>query len=150
MAPQSGRGATFVWLPCYGAEDTGEVYEYNADSHEWLGDGRLAGFIDLDGVCDGVLHFCNDDHLDLVSGMRKPEMQKFPLLAALLVAGLPVIASAHGCIKGAAVGGVVGHVAGHHGVAGAAIGCAVGHHRAKEKEKAAQAASQGTPPAPSR
>lgn len=78
-------------------------------------------------------------------------MRRTLLVATLLVAALPVVASAHGCIKGAAVGGVVGHVAGHHAVAGAAIGCVVGHHRAKEKEKqAAQspAAAQVTSPAP--
>jgi hypothetical protein len=76
-------------------------------------------------------------------------MREILLMATLSLATLPVIASAHGCIKGAAVGGVVGHVAGHHGVAGAAIGCAVGHHRAKEKENQAaqaQAAVQVTSP----
>jgi hypothetical protein len=72
------------------------------------------------------------------------------------LAAMPFIASAHGCLKGAAVGGVAGHLAGHHAVAGAAIGCAVGHHRAKVKEKqAAQAAAAQTParqttPAPER
>ena len=69
-------------------------------------------------------------------------MRKLLLTAMLLVAVLPVIASAHGCIKGAAVGAVVGHVAGRHAVAGAAIGCAVGHHRAKDKEKQATQARQ--------
>jgi hypothetical protein len=62
-------------------------------------------------------------------------MRKLLLIATLSLAALPVIAGAHGCIKGAAVGCVVGHVAGHHGVAGAAIGCVVGRHRA-EKEAA--------------
>jgi hypothetical protein len=56
------------------------------------------------------------------------------------VASLPGVGSAHGCIKGAAVGGVVGHVAGHHAVAGAAVGCVVGHHHAKVKERQAAAA----------
>jgi hypothetical protein len=79
-------------------------------------------------------------------------MRKILLMVALSVsaAALPVIANAHGCIKGAAVGGVVGHVAGHHGVVGAAVGCAIGHHEAKVKEKqAAQAqASARTPASP--
>jgi hypothetical protein len=79
-------------------------------------------------------------------------MRKLLLVATLSLSAVPVIASAHGCIKGAAVGGLVGHVAGHHGLAGAAIGCAVGHHRAKEKERDAaqeQAAARQTSPAPS-
>jgi hypothetical protein len=64
-------------------------------------------------------------------------MRKILLMLTLSVAtaALPVIANAHGCIKGAAVGAVAGHLAGHHGVAGAAVGCAVGHHEAKVKEK---------------
>jgi hypothetical protein len=66
---------------------------------------------------------------------RKLNMRK--LLLTIVISGLPVIANAHGCIKGAAVGGVVGHVAGHHAVAGAAVGCAIGHHRAKVKEREA-------------
>jgi hypothetical protein len=57
------------------------------------------------------------------------------LLLTIAISGLPIIANAHGCIKGAAVGGVVGHVAGHHAVAGAAVGCVIGHHRATVKEK---------------
>ena len=65
------------------------------------------------------------------------------LLLTIAISGLPVIANAHGCIKGAAVGGVVGHVAGHHAVAGAAVGCIIGHHRATVKEReAAQNAVQ--------
>ena len=69
-------------------------------------------------------------------------MRKTLLTIAMLVSAtsLPIIGSAHGCIKGAAVGGVVGHVAGHHAVAGAAVGCVVGHHRAKVKEREAAAA----------
>jgi len=68
------------------------------------------------------------------------------LLLMMAISGLPLIANAHGCIKGAAVGGVVGHVAGHHAVAGAAAGCVIGHHRAtvKQREAAQNAArSQG-------
>ena len=59
----------------------------------------------------------------------------------LAIASAPQIASAKGCLKGAAVGGVGGHVAGGHGVLGAAAGCAVGRHMAnkKDKQKAAQA-----------
>jgi hypothetical protein len=65
------------------------------------------------------------------------------LLLTIAISGLPIIANAHGCIKGAAVGGVVGHVAGHHAVAGAAVGCVIGHRRATVKEKeAAQNAVQ--------
>jgi hypothetical protein len=65
------------------------------------------------------------------------------LLLTIAISGLPIIANAHGCIKGAAVGGVVGHVAGHHAVAGTAVGCVIGHHRAKVKEReAAQTAVQ--------
>jgi hypothetical protein len=73
------------------------------------------------------------------------DMRKLLMLLAISVpvASLPAISSAHGCIKGAAVGGVVGHVAGHHAVAGAAVGCLIGHHQAKLKEReAAQAAAQ--------
>jgi hypothetical protein len=74
------------------------------------------------------------------------------VLALSLSAGtLPAIASAHGCIKGAAIGGVAGHLAGHHGVAGAAVGCAIGHHRAKVKEREAaraQATTQAKPAEP--
>jgi hypothetical protein len=76
-------------------------------------------------------------------------MRKILLMFALsaFTAALPVIANAHGCIKGAAVGAVVGHVAGRHGVAGAAVGCAVGHHEAKVKEKQA---TQAKTPAPAK
>jgi hypothetical protein len=59
------------------------------------------------------------------------------LLLTIAISGLPIIANAHGCIKGAAVGGVVGHVAGHHAVAGAAVGCVIGHHRATVKQREA-------------
>ncbi len=65
-------------------------------------------------------------------------------LFLIAFASLPIIANAHGCLKGAAVGGVVGHVAGHHAVAGAAVGCVVGHHRAKVKEKEAANAPAGS------
>ncbi len=51
------------------------------------------------------------------------------------MAWLPQIASAKGCLKGAAVGGVAGHVVGGHGVLGAAAGCAIGRHRAAKKEQ---------------
>ena len=65
------------------------------------------------------------------------------LLLTIAISGIPIVANAHGCIKGAAVGGVVGHVAGHHAVAGAAVGCVIGHHRATVKErKSAQSAGQ--------
>ena len=57
-------------------------------------------------------------------------MDRLLLAIAISVSAmsLPVISSAHGCIKGAAVGGVIGHVAGHHAVTGAAVGCVIGHH----------------------
>ncbi len=72
---------------------------------------------------------------------RKLNMRR--LLLTIVISGLPIIANAHGCIKGAAVGGVVGHVAGHHAVAGAAVGCVIGHHRATVKQReAAQNAAQ--------
>ncbi|HWX36844.1 MAG TPA: hypothetical protein VNZ53_56715 [Steroidobacteraceae bacterium] len=64
----------------------------------------------------------------------------FTIAIAVSAASFPVTGSAHGCIKGAAVGGVVGHVAGHHAVAGAAVGCVVGHHHAKVKAREAAAA----------
>jgi hypothetical protein len=64
----------------------------------------------------------------------------FTIAISVSVASLPVISSAHGCIKGAAIGGVVGHVAGHHAVAGAAVGCVIGHHHAQVKEREAAAA----------
>jgi len=77
-------------------------------------------------------------------------MRNILCMAALaaFTAALPVIANAHGCLKGAAVGGVVGHVAGHHGVVGATVGCAVGHHEAKLKER--QAAHSQSAKAPAR
>jgi hypothetical protein len=66
-------------------------------------------------------------------------MQKQLFVTAIILstAALPVMASAHGCMKGAVVGGVAGHVAGHHAVAGAVVGCAIGHHQAKVKERQA-------------
>jgi len=66
-------------------------------------------------------------------------MHKFiaVLTTAALLAVLPGVAGAKGCLKGAAVGGVVGHVAGHHAVLGAAAGCVIEHHREKMKDKAA-------------
>ena len=67
------------------------------------------------------------------------------IIAMLLgIAGAPQIASAKGCLKGAAVGGVGGHVAGGHGVIGAAAGCVVGRHMANKKDKQ-QAAVQAQP-----
>lgn len=67
------------------------------------------------------------------------------VIAMLLsIAGAPQIASAKGCLKGAAVGGVGGHVAGGHGVIGAAAGCVVGRHMANKKDKQ-QAAVQAQP-----
>ena len=68
---------------------------------------------------------------------------RFCTIAILLaIAAAPQLASAKGCLKGAAVGGVGGHVAGGHGVLGAAAGCVVGRHMANKKEKqAAQAQS---------
>jgi hypothetical protein len=60
------------------------------------------------------------------------------LVVATLLAMMPCIAGAKGCLKGAAVGGVVGHVAGHHAVVGAAAGCLIEHHREKVKDKAAK------------
>jgi hypothetical protein len=91
------------------------------------------------------MHHCNDNDIVFSGGVRRLDMRRILLTAILSAAVLPVIAGAHGCIKGAAVGAVVGHVAGHHGVAGAAIGCAVGHHRAKEKEKQATQAQSASP-----
>jgi outer membrane lipoprotein SlyB len=62
------------------------------------------------------------------------------------------IASAKGCIKGAAVGGVAGHVVGKHGVLGAAAGCVVGRHQANKKDRQEavdrQAAASAAPNAP--
>ena len=46
----------------------------------------------------------------------------FTLLTAIAV--VPQLASAKGCLKGAAIGGVGGHVAGGHGLLGAAAHCA--------------------------
>lgn len=62
------------------------------------------------------------------------------------------MASATGCLKGAAVGGAAGHVAGKHGKAGAAAGCVVGHHKAskgaKQANQATAAAQPNAAPAP--
>ena len=66
------------------------------------------------------------------------------LLAAM--AASPQLASAKGCLKGAAVGGVGGHVAGGHGVLGAAAGCAVGRHMANKKDKQQHAEVKPAPP----
>lgn len=66
----------------------------------------------------------------------------------LTIAGAPQIASAKGCLKGAAVGGVGGHVAGGHGILGAAAGCAVGRHMANKKDKQQQAAQAQPAPVP--
>ena len=63
----------------------------------------------------------------------------------LAIAAAPQLASAKGCLKGAAVGGVGGHVAGGHGLVGAAAGCAVGRHMANKKEKQQAAQSQPAP-----
>ena len=57
----------------------------------------------------------------------------FTLLTAIAV--VPQLASAKGCLKGAAIGGVGGHVAGGHGLLGAAAGCVVGRHMANKKDK---------------
>ena len=62
------------------------------------------------------------------------------LLATM--AFVPQIASAKGCLNGAAVGGVGGHVAGGHGVLGAAAGCVVGRHMANKKDKQHAAENQ--------
>jgi outer membrane lipoprotein SlyB len=71
---------------------------------------------------------------------------RFCTIAILLaLAAAPQIASAKGCLKGAAVGGVGGHVAGGHGVLGAAAGCAVGRHRANKKTKQQTDSSQPAP-----
>ncbi|MGJ7582847.1 hypothetical protein ACSFA3_21970 [Variovorax sp. RHLX14] len=63
-------------------------------------------------------------------------------LAFVSLISIGGIASAKGCIKGAAVGGVAGHVAGKHGVVGAAAGCAVGRHQANKKDQAEAARNQ--------
>lgn len=65
------------------------------------------------------------------------------LLATMAV--VPQLASAKGCLKGAAVGGVGGHVAGGHGVLGAAAGCVVGRHMANKKDKQHAAEVQPIP-----
>jgi hypothetical protein len=80
--------------------------------------------------------------LGMIRDKRKLNMRN--LLLTMAISGLPIIANAHGCIKGAAVGGVVGHVAGHHAVAGAAAGCVIGHHRAKVKEREAAQSQAGS------
>lgn len=63
----------------------------------------------------------------------------------LAIAAAPQLASAKGCLKGAAIGGVGGHVAGGHGILGAAAGCAVGRHMANKKEKQQAAQLQPAP-----
>jgi outer membrane lipoprotein SlyB len=73
--------------------------------------------------------------------------QWLTLVAAALMALLPLTGGAKGCLKGAAVGGVAGHVAGHHAIAGAAVGCVIGHSRAKAKDREAARASQPAQPA---
>ena len=68
-------------------------------------------------------------------------------LAFVSLLSIGGVASAKGCIKGAAVGGVAGHVAGKHGVLGAAAGCAVGRHQANKKDRQEAANSQAATPA---
>jgi hypothetical protein len=68
-------------------------------------------------------------------------------LAFVSLVSVGGIASAKGCIKGAAVGGVAGHVAGKHGVLGAAAGCAVGRHEANKKDHEEAASKQMAAPA---
>ena len=79
----------------------------------------------------------------------KVRIHAVALLMSLM--GAAGIASAKGCLEGAAVGGVAGHFAGRHTVLGGAVGCAIGHHRAKVKDRqaaraAAQAHAQGQEP----
>jgi len=73
------------------------------------------------------------------------------MFIAILIVGLTLVsgmASAKGCIAGAAVGGAAGHVAGKHGLIGAAAGCAVGRHSANKKDaEKAQAAQSAQVPA---
>jgi hypothetical protein len=73
--------------------------------------------------------------------------QVIALSLLVTLASFSGIASAKGCLKGAAIGGVAGHVAGRHGVVGAAAGCAIGHHQANKKAKD-EAAQANTKPAP--
>jgi hypothetical protein len=77
--------------------------------------------------------------------MKSKVIALFLLVSLASVSG---IASAKGCVKGAAVGGVAGHVAGKHGVAGAAAGCAIGHHRANKKAKDQTAQANNAPAQP--
>ncbi|MDB5889434.1 MAG: hypothetical protein JWP47_265 [Polaromonas sp.] len=69
----------------------------------------------------------------------------YTMAMLLAIATVPQMASAKGCLKGAAVGGVGGHVAGGHGVVGAAAGCAVGRHVANKKEKQQVSQNQVAP-----
>lgn len=62
--------------------------------------------------------------------------------AAVVLMATAGVASAKGCISGAAVGGVAGHVAGGHGLIGATAGCAINHHRNKVKDQKAAATDQ--------
>lgn len=73
------------------------------------------------------------------------KIRLYAIAMLLAIAGTPQIASAKGCLKGAAVGGVGGHVAGGHGVLGAAAGCAVGRHMANKKDQQKAAQSQPAP-----
>ncbi len=58
-------------------------------------------------------------------------MRKIILLSLISVSTLPAMASAAGCLKGAAAGAVAGHYMGHHAIKGALAGCVVGHYAAK-------------------
>jgi hypothetical protein len=78
------------------------------------------------------------------------DIMKTKILAVVLLASmasLPGVASAKGCLKGAAAGGVGGHMLGEHGTAGAAAGCAVGHHKASKHAAESNTASANTTPA---
>lgn len=68
-------------------------------------------------------------------------------LAFVSLVSIGGVASAKGCIKGAAVGGVAGHVAGKHGVLGAAVGCVVGRHQANKKDRQNASDNQASAPA---
>ncbi len=83
------------------------------------------------------------------SMMTKEETMKTKIFAAVLlatIASVPGVASAKGCLKGAAVGGVGGHMLGGHGAAGAAAGCAVGHHTASKRAAEANTSSANAAP----
>jgi len=99
---------------------------------------------------DGIFSVSHIDQKRVESNSQPEQIMRkiFIVVSVLSLTLVSGIASAKGCIAGAAVGGVAGHVAGKHGLIGAAAGCAVGRHNANKKDvEKAQATQASQSPA---